>query len=355
MKLAFTSCADPLDAPQQPVWAMLAGKRPDHLLLLGDQIYMDYGAGLNPGNGKPAGFDDLEFAAHMHHRYQSQWAAMQGSGLWQLPGLQVHGVWDDHDFAWNNSYGGAGPVDGHEDYDTHELPVPPRKQQISRHLFRQFFRHLRAPVYPVNELTSAAAIDRLAEDLRQPVFHSEALPAGACEGRVTLAPGVNLLLTDGRSFRSSRELPHAQRTLLGRAQMDWLRNNIDDHAVSLIASGCTLDRNGELTNPECWSHYPDHDELKAFLALRPAARVLLLSGDVHNTGLRDDHGPNLIEVVASGAARPMGNVILHDRGNHAVLEFGASTIRVGRHEGEPPVHTWNSESVIDRASWRLLS
>lgn len=354
MKLAFTSCADPLDWPQQAVWSLIAAQRPDHLLLLGDQIYMDYGAGLNPGNGKPAEFDDMDFAAHMHHRYQSQWAAMQHSGLWQLPGLQVHGIWDDHDFAWNNSYGGTGPADADGGYAAHELPVPPRKQQISRHLFRQFFRHLRAPSYPANALSSEAAIDQLAEGLQHPVFHSDALPVGATQGRVTLAPGVNLLLTDGRSFRSSQECPQAQRTLLGRAQLDWLKRNIDDHAVSIIASGCTLDRDGELTNPECWKRYPDHDELKGYLSARPHARVLLLSGDIHNTDLRDDHGTNLIEVVASGAARPLGNVILHDRGNHAVLEFGATTIGVARHEGEPPLHTWCSNDVIDRASWRVL-
>ncbi len=354
MKLAFTSCSDPVDWPQQKVWSLIARQRPDHLLLLGDQIYMDYGkpVSLNPDNGEPAGFDDLRFAAHMYLRYQRQWAAMRGSGLWQLPGLQVHGIWDDHDFAWNNSYAGAGPVEPGTHYPAHELPVPPRKQQIARHLFRQFFQNLRALDYPPNELAQPARIDTLDDDLRRPVVHSDALPAGV-PGRVTLGAGIHLLLTDGRSFRSSQDRPKEQRTLLGHEQMEWLQGSIEDGAISIIASGCTLDQGNPLGKSESWSRYPDYQALKDFLQGRQDARVLLLSGDVHKTDIRHDHGPRLLEVVASGAGRPWGKLIKLDKGNFALLEIGHRAITVHRHEGEPPEGGWKTPRVIDRASWRV--
>ena len=62
MKIAVTSCSDPLEQSVQKVWSSIAQARPDHLILLGDQIYMDYGPRIvsmfwvNPGNGAPAQF-----------------------------------------------------------------------------------------------------------------------------------------------------------------------------------------------------------------------------------------------------------------------------------------------------------
>jgi alkaline phosphatase D len=347
MKVAFTSCSDPLDWQAQQVWSLIAAQQPGHLILLGDQIYMDYGAGHNPGLGEPAGMSAIDFAAHMYLRYASQWRIMQNSGLWQVPDMKVHGIWDDHDFAWNNAYGaGVAEPAGNPMYQ----PVPADKQQISRYLFRQFFGHLRASAYPANALTTPDAVAGLSDDLSKPLYFSESLSAGAPTGRVALAPGVNLLLTDGRSFRTSPRLAAAQRTLLGRQQMDWLKNNIENHAVSIVASGCTLD-----DSKEAWNVYRDYDELKSFLASRGDARVLLLSGDIHNTSFRAYHGPNLIEVVASGAARPFGNVFAQDKGNFAVLEIDANSIRVNRHEGEPPQGGWKRSRVIDRASWRVAA
>ena len=43
MKLAFTSCMDAVRVPDQPIWDQIRAEQPDVLLLLGDQIYMDWG------------------------------------------------------------------------------------------------------------------------------------------------------------------------------------------------------------------------------------------------------------------------------------------------------------------------
>lgn len=363
MKIAVTSCADPIDQDRQPVWSCLAAAAPDHLVLLGDQIYMDYGGGLNPRLGVPACYPELEFAAHMYERYRRQWCLLKDSGLWQVPGMKVHGIWDDHDFAWNNSYGGPGPdpavlrARGIRP-EVHELPVPASKQRITRHLFRQYFSSLRAGSYPDNSLQTQQEIDQLSERLDRPVFFSESLPPDASEGLVCLEGNVRLLLTDGRSFRSSRYRQDGDRRLLGETQMAWLKRSIDPRALNIIASGCTLDKGIELTNHECWRAYNDYQELQDFLASSShpcPPRVLFLSGDIHNTSLHDHHGPHLIEVVASGAARPWGNVIRPDRGNHVLIDVGLSALRIEQREGEPPGPSYARSSVVDSLAWRVIA
>lgn len=346
MKIAVTSCSDPLDHPDQKVWASMAQARPDHLILLGDQIYMDYGAGRNPGNGKPARFGDLDFAAQMHRRYASQWRAMKDSGLWQVPGMKLHGIWDDHDFAWNNSYG-AGIPDPEE--KPRYQPVPASKQQISRYFFRLFFEHLRESVFPANALLTQDAVQQLHEDLAMPVFFSEMLSPGSAWGQVELAPDVRLLLTDGRSFRTSQRGPGAGKTLLGAAQTAWLHDSIKPHAVTIVASGCTLDH-----SPEAWSAYEDYHLFREFLASKADARVLVLSGDIHHTDVRNHHGPRVIELVASGAARPLGGLGRADKGNYVLCELSESMIQVSSFEGEAPDLVRQRHVTIDRGSWRLI-
>ena len=109
MKIALTSCADPKDAPIQPVWQQIATHHPDHLLLLGDQIYMDYGGfSKNFKLGEPADdskVSDQRFAAEMHERYEAQWNIMRKSGLFDSANMEIHGIWDDHDFGSNNACG----------------------------------------------------------------------------------------------------------------------------------------------------------------------------------------------------------------------------------------------------------
>jgi hypothetical protein len=315
---------------------------------------MDYGPKIvsafwiNPSNGAPAQFSDVDFAAHMYSRYAALWRIMQGSGLWQLPDLKVHGIWDDHDFAWDNSIG-AGTIK--PECEKSKQPVPASKQQIARYMFRQFFRSLRAPAYPSNELLTPQRIAQLHEDLSQRVFYSDMLPAGATEGLVELASDVRLLLTDGRTFRTAQEEAGAIGTMFGTAQMDWIKSNIKPGAITVIAAGGTLD-----SGPERWVHYREYQELRNFLDTQADARVLLLAGDVHYTDVRDNHGPRLIEVVASGAARPFGNwqPWRASRGNYAICDITATDIRVELHEGEPS--SWRQRlrsATIDRTSWRL--
>ena len=42
MKIAFTSCCNIKQYPEQNWWNDISDQNPDYLLLLGDNIYMDY-------------------------------------------------------------------------------------------------------------------------------------------------------------------------------------------------------------------------------------------------------------------------------------------------------------------------
>lgn len=121
LKIAFTSCMDTVNHGEQPGWRNLAREKPNAIVLLGDSIYMDYGkkiAGIfisggprpaSEANGTPALLSVADFSSRMHQHYRQQY---------DVPGFldsirgckgNVHAIWDDHDFTWNNSRG-AGPA-----------------------------------------------------------------------------------------------------------------------------------------------------------------------------------------------------------------------------------------------------
>ena len=76
-KIVFTSCMDAERVPTQPVWDRIKDEeRPDVLMLLGDQIYMDWGD-LGGSEWRKLIQRKLEkgllaFATEMHRRYALQ-------------------------------------------------------------------------------------------------------------------------------------------------------------------------------------------------------------------------------------------------------------------------------------------
>jgi alkaline phosphatase D len=339
-KIAFTSCSDPMDEPQQPIWDLIAAETPDHLVLLGDQIYMDFGILLirseNPPLGRPSRMTNLEFARAMHERYRRQWDIMRRSSLANLPGLKIHGMWDDHDFAWNNSYGDNGSNDTHGPAHKRQ-PVSRDKQAISRRLMRDFFGALHAFGQPYPAQPFDADAIPAAEDLAVPMACASPR-SDAVLGCVRLDAGAKLLLTDGRSFRTRPDVPAA--TVFGERQWQWLANQLATSEVVLFACSTTLDEGGIPLD-----HYPDYDRLVA-LAERHGTKLLCLTGDVHKLDWRH-HGPRVYEAVASGAARSLfgqsgafGLVRLDDEHVTVQLRLGAAAPRLTR--------------KIDRAGWHEL-
>ncbi len=127
--IAFTSCTRYEAFKKQKEWEYISNKNPDYLFLLGDNIYMDYGlkAFSHEPNGSPEFLSDEEFLTRMRMKYTNQFERVPE--FRELVGKMrkkngFYGIWDDHDFAWDN-------VKGSE--------VREEKKLISRSLFHEFF------------------------------------------------------------------------------------------------------------------------------------------------------------------------------------------------------------------------
>ncbi|HEX9171781.1 MAG TPA: alkaline phosphatase D family protein [Telluria sp.] len=295
MKVAFTSCIDAVDDPAQPVWTTIKALAPDVILLLGDIMYMDYGLAIL-GSRRPLGWprkvgNDV-FAATMHERYKKQWSVPTFRDL-LASGPQIGMVWDDHDFAWNNSRGL-----GSEKY----FAVNEERRLIAQGLFRQFrdaCKHADASSYP-------------------PMPSLEALLAAPEQGIQTSFDrgDVRFIMLDGRSYREDPNIgPDAD--LLGYAQREWLLQQLGEwDGLVVISSGSVM-----TGSEESWSRYLDY----AWLLGLASGRVLVLSGDIHKNVLPTRHSPSLFEVTSSGAARPgLGGGFAHVGG--ACGNFGLLTI-----------------------------
>jgi len=305
MKLAFTSCMDADDHDSQPVWRHIQDQQPDVLMLLGDQIYMDWDPTAlfdespvrkrldrNPDRHLP------KFAREMHDRYAMQWDVPEFQELIrdfvtrrQLGG-QLLVTWDDHDFAWNNSCGAGDP--------NKPRYVKPDVAEVSRKLFNQFVHVLRNPPAPGAPYPSLeAALD-----------NTFSLPTAQ---RVDDFP---IVLLDQRSWRT--HIDDANATLLGAQQQQFLWNEVAQGQGLLIVAGGTPMRRDQGRREQGWRAKPDkqgqqlaYPEYQQFLdRTRQAERaVLYLAGDIHHNlyGGPVEPQANIVQVLASGAARGLSS------------------------------------------------
>jgi alkaline phosphatase D len=309
MKIAFTSCLDTVNDPTQPGWIHMAQHEPDHVVLLGDSIYMDYGLGDHKRNGSPRNDALPQFSDLMYRAYRAQWNVANFRDA--IHGRTVHAIWDDHDFAWNNARGG-GPHGG----DDH---VPPDYRRLSRLQFETWRQALRSAnqSYPANPRPDGTVADDL----------------GTIAETVPLEAGVVMHLVDTRSFREEEG-----RSMLGQDQQEKLVSALlPEPGINIIASSSTLKE---------WRDYEDHDWLRE---LSKRHRLLMLSGDVHEPDFRVRH--RLYEATASAMAQPPGPTrILGKRTEvFGILTIEPAQLVVELHVGDRRVE----RHTIDRADWSL--
>lgn len=319
VKIAFTSCCDAVRDPEQSTWATLAAQNPQHIVLLGDNIYMDYGLGEHIGNGKAIHLPIPEFSQRMHGYYAQQWAVQHFRQA--LEGRQVHAIWDDHDLGCDNGR----CLEPHTDEFTDSRYMPPAYRQCARALFEQFRHTLKTQPrqYPANPLPNGVATPDL----------------GSIAQTVDLAPGLRLHLTDGRSFRP---VAGAHASLLGEAQREGLQAALlPEPGINLIASGTTLND---------WKMYfPD------FVWLRQQAqahRILVLSGDIHEPDFRERG--RLYEATASAMAQPASITALVGKksGVFALLTLDDAQLTLQWWvEGQPQAALTQH---ISRADWQVV-
>jgi alkaline phosphatase D len=304
---------DTLHDDRQLGWDALAGQDPGHVVLLGDSIYMDYGwpPGRGEPNGSPKQLPLADFSARLHARYRAQYAVPAFRRA--IANRQVHAIWDDHDFAWDNSRG-----DGPEAADR----VSDEQRRISREHFQRWQDTL--DQQPADYPTDPAPAGSVPPD------------RGSIARTLQPAPGVLLHLTDGRSFRQPRG-----GSLLGLAQRQALDLAFQDaDALHIVAAGSSLE--------EEWAHYTDLDWLRGWSQRR---RILVITGDIHKPAIRSDG--RLHELVASSMAQGPGFAFLppyfKKQQVFGLLEFDDAEVAVTLfHKGRP-----KHQARIDRHSWTL--
>lgn len=306
MKIAFTSCCDPHNDKTQVAWLELAKHDPDILVLLGDNMYMDYGFKPNPIQlGASMLLDPPDFAKHMYENYAAQWAVPSfHAAITKIP--KTYAIWDDHDFARNNGRG-EGTVCACEKPTKCKCEyVPPIYREISRTLFEQFRNALitkpTATAYPINQYPTGMPMTLTGN------------PYAGIEKTIDLIPDqIRLYLLDGRSFRSDTKKTES---LLGVNQKNLLQATLSEpNIIHLIASGTTLND---------WSNYNDYEWLQS---LSGDKKIVVLSGDVHQP-LIQKHG-RIFEFTASAMAQPAKITKIFGRESNifGILDINQSNIK----------------------------
>ena len=268
VKIAAASCANIQQINPQPVWSEIRAERPDVLLLLGDNIYLDHDHHSSPDK--------------LRRELQRLYAAQLGEPhlLALLADLKARSAtllatYDDHDFLGNNRNGG--------DHD-------PDLRAAAREEFVRAF----AP-----NLTSSD------------IF------------RVVRFPLVDIIALDTRFYRrSAGESKHDRDAILGAPQWSWLEETLTTSVTKflVVSSSTTFHSFGN----ESWEQYPSAFERMRGL-LRNRRGALLVTGDAHRNALYDDSG--VIEVVTSGVART-GLMYGSPRKNYGILTCTEDSIRV---------------------------
>lgn len=295
MRVAFSSCMSNRVFKTQPVWSWIAAAKPDHLVLLGDSLYLDVA-----GTAHPTKMSDVEFAEHLFMLFSELMAQKQFAELIRvMPAGNVHCIWDDHDFLWDDANGA----------EVH--PVHTEKVRLSTAFLEAFRLSIRSQMSPGS--FPQDALQAPFWDLNQPTLTTPS---------IALEPDLWLHLSDGRTNRTRISfIAESKRNLFGAAQRKKLGDAIaaQPAAVHLFASGSTIAGYQRYTLDLAW--------LKD---LASRTRTLVLSGDIHRNELDAFYtgGLPLHEATSSGAAVKDGVIVGATRRNYGLLDIDASSVAV---------------------------
>jgi alkaline phosphatase D len=319
MRIAFTSCFNAQVFQNQPVWDWIGQKSPHHLVLLGDSVYLD----APMPNPSVQDMSEWEFTQHLYRLYALQLEQPQFNALIKSMGRnKVWSIWDDHDFLWDDM---AGAV-------ANKVPMNRAKMMRST-AFQEAFRHTLANnLAPGSFPTTPNVVNPATAPLSTP--------------SVSLAEGVQLHLTDGRTFRTFAGwlTSPSKRTIFGSAQRRRLTLEFEKNpdAVHVLASSSVIART-KLDYHEDW-HWME--------AMAAKYKIIVLSGDIHRNALEIHQIPNghpLYETTSSGAA--LGTLVVagDDIRNYGLLDIQDHHVSVS-------LFSKNLEDTrfalkIDRATW----
>lgn len=313
MKFAFVSCNHPVKHPSQPGWLDLAERKPEVLLLIGDNTYVEDHM-WQLWFGRPAlTKDDESYAIYLHERYVKQWAVpefRQCLAEHRARQGDVLGTIDDHDFLGN---------------DLAVTPELAMKAKIARALFRQFIEQCNGCIqerYP--------GLPDWRSDPDPGMNSGLGLATSRRYGDVLVA------LLDNRSFR---EDPGQNTRALGERQIKWLQSQLNsDQRVSLVFSGSPLTRGSKwLVAGSTLSQYPtEFRELRSLYHSYASRNIVHIGGDLHYNDYkgRDEH-VDFVEVCSSGMGTGYLPFSSHQYGNFGIIEVSPQELRIQTYGADP--------------------
>ncbi|MBK7359174.1 MAG: alkaline phosphatase D family protein [Saprospiraceae bacterium] len=242
MKIAFTSCSNIIQYPNQYWWKDIESQDPDYLFLLGDNIYMD----IPKRKGKLKRMNADEYENEMRIIYNKQFQEVHFASLVEKMILKkgLYAIWDDHDFLWNDALG-EGKV----------TALDREKMARSRSLFHQYFK---------NCSTNGTHL----------YYYLDIGPA-------------QVLFLDNRTYAQIKD---TNAKLLGDAQFEYIKESLlPGKDFTIICGGLTLTESmiKKFRGPaDNWLDYP-LDLVKLCEILSTYKNVLFLGGDIHRNGFQE--------------------------------------------------------------------
>jgi hypothetical protein len=216
--------------------------------------------------------------------YRKVWSSPSQSKLWRNKPLVY--MWDDHDFGANDS-------DGTSD-----------STSAARNAYQMFVPHYPLPATPADAEAGRA--------LDIPIYH------GFTVGRVRFL--VLDLRSESEDTQDSTNWDDASKaTMLGAAQKEWLREELEAHASwGMIVMVSSKPWTGAEDKEKCckWMNYPEERvEVAEMIKATGALNVVMTAGDSHMVAY--DDGSNTDFAAGGGAGFPL----LHSAPLHQVNSY----------------------------------
>lgn len=244
------------------VWTTIHDLRPEALLLLGDNVYID-----DPTT--PA------MQKYTYYRRQSrpEWRKL-------VAVTPVYSIWDDHDFATNDSSGGP------------EIDQPDWKIPVWE-IFRQNWAN---PAYGGGRSQPGCWYDFRIGDL-------------------------HFIMLDGRYYR---DLPGG--TMLGPAQKEWLQRTLKDSKATfkILASPVPWAEDTKPSSEDTWDGFrEEREEIFRFIEENRIQGVVLISADRHRSDayrIERPRRPGSYDFYEFNSSR-LTNQHVHATMEHAVFSY----------------------------------
>lgn len=262
-RLAFGGCAG-YTPVHEKIWDTIAASRPDALMMLGDNVYLDL-----PG-------EPNDFHRYTYARRQSRPEFRRLVG-----GTPVYAIWDDHDAGMDDLWLG-------------QYPDRPAWKQANLDFF-------------LMNWSNPPVLDPAWRGL----WHKWRIGA------------VEVFMLDARSYRTN---PYeANKTMLGPVQKRWLFDALRNSTATfkIIASPVNWVLGSKEGSRDTWQGFPEERaELFDFLSAHQIEGVVLLSSDRHRSDvwINERAGDYPLTEFGSGY---LTNIHTHETAPDAVFSYNA--------------------------------